>query len=259
MGNAVAQSEVEADTLMNHQQYEKAIKIYSKIIKASALKVRDDYRVVYKRAFAYYYIGQFDLALKDLEVFVPQFPQAAQAHMLGAFIYGQTGDTDKQLASIEKAIELQAGNIELIKWRGSVLLEKGEYAKAKNDLLKVRAQLDDPELETNLAVAYYSSENIDSALLSINKSIELDATYEPPYLYAGSFCLETEKYALAIQYLDLALRLNPENANALFYKGVALVELKKIESACSCLSKAFKLGQDDAADYLKEHCYDVDK
>jgi len=55
------------------------------------------------------------------------------------------------------------------------------------------------------------------------------------------------------------LLIDPENVNALFYKGVALVQLKRVVQGCSALARAFKEGNDEAADYLKEHCYDVDR
>jgi tetratricopeptide (TPR) repeat protein len=251
--------EAEADTLMNRQNFEGAVKLYSRILTESKLKSKENYRTLYKRAIGYYSSGDLQNALKDITQFIPEFPQNYQAHILRALIYQQLGDEENQLVDVQKAIELQSGNIDLIKWRGSLLLQKGEYKSAKQDFLLVRQTQDDPELETNLGLAYYSLEKPDSALIALNKSIELDATYEPAYLYAGSFCLELEKFELGLKYLNLALLINPENANALFYKGVALVELKKTEAGCSCLSKAFKAGQDDAAGYLKEYCYDIYK
>jgi tetratricopeptide (TPR) repeat protein len=251
--------EEEADTLMNRQNFEGAVKLYSKILTESKLKSKENYRPLYKRAIGYYSSGNLPNALKDISQFIPEFPQNYQALILRALIYQQMGDAEKQLLDLDKAIELQGSNVELIRWRAGLLLEKGEFEKAKQDFLVARFTQDDPELETNLGLAYYSLEKPDSALICLNKSIELDATYEPAYLYAGSFCLELEKFELGLKYLNLALLINPENVNALFYKGVALVELKKTDEGCNCLSKAFKAGQDDAADYLKQHCYDIYK
>ncbi|MCX8490286.1 MAG: tetratricopeptide repeat protein [Cyclobacteriaceae bacterium] len=255
----VSKWETEADTLMNRQQFEEATKLYSKVITTRGLKERDDYRTLYKRSVSYYYAGEFDKALKDLDVFLREFPQVAQAYVLRAFVCRELDSVDGQLTSIQKAIELQPENLELVKWRGSLLLQKNEYQLAKSDFLMVRNKLDDPELEVNLALAYYSLSDIDSALIAINKSIELDATYEPAYLYGGSLCLETEKYVKSLEYLNLALLVDPENANAIFYKGMVLVELKQEKEGCQLLARAFKAGQDDAAGYLKEHCYDIFK
>lgn len=251
--------EVEADTLMGRQDFEQAVELYTKVIQESKLTEKENFRSVYKRAIGYYSLGDFENALKDIALFIPEFPENYQAHVLAALIHRQTGDAEKQLQELNKAIELQSSNLELIKWRGTLYVENGEFALAKRDLLWVRPLQDDPELETNLGLVYYSTGKLDSALLAINRSIELDATYEPAYLYAGSFCLEAERYELALKYLNLALLVDPENVNALFYKGVALVQLNRIAQGCSALARAFKEGNDGAADYLKEHCYDVDR
>lgn len=251
--------EVEADTLMGRQDFEQAIRLYTNVIQESKLAEKANFRSVYKRAIGYYSLGDFENALKDISLFIPEFPQNYQAQVLTALIYRQEGDAEKQLLALNKAIELQIGNVQLIKWRGTLYVEKGEFALAKQDLLSVRALQDDPELETNLGLVYYSTGKLDSALLAINKSIELDATYEPAYLYAGTFCLEAEQYELGLKYLNLALLIDPENVNALFYKGVALVELKKVDQGCSALRKAFAAGKDEAGDYLKENCYDFER
>lgn len=251
--------ETEADTLMSQQKFKEAAKLYTKVIDASKLKDKTSYRSLYKRAVAYYSDSDFQKAIKDMDRFIPEFPENYQAHVLRALAYRESGDVDHQLTDVETALELSGGDPQIMKWRASLLMEKGEYKLAKDDLVLVKQFQDDPEVEMNLAFAYYSLDNPDSAMMAINKSIELDATFSPAYLYGGSFSLEQENYEMALKYLNVALKLDPDNVTALFYKGVALVELKKEAEGCSCLSKAFKAGQDDAADYLKQYCYGIEK
>lgn len=251
--------ETEADTLMSQEDFAGAIKLYSKIVDESKLKDRTAYRALYKRSVAYYSSGDFQKSIQDMNKFIPEFPQSHQAHILRALSYRELNDIDNQLIDLEAALELSGGDPQLIKWRAGLLMEKNKYTLAKTDLLLVRAIQDDPEVEMNLAFTYYSLQQPDSAILAINKSIELDATFAPAYLYGGSFSLEEEDYELALKYLEVALRLDPENLTAIFYKGIALVELKRITEGCRCLNKAFYAGQDDAADYLKQYCYEVYK
>jgi len=265
IGTAMAQDpkwkkwETEADTLMNKQDFEGAIKLYSKAIKSSKLKDKSDYPPVYKRAVCYYSIGQFEASLKDIESFMVEYPGLFQAHMLKAFIYRESNDTENQLSSLNEAMALQPGDPGLIKWRSSIYLEKGEYEKVKEDLQYVKAIQDDPEVEMYLGFAYYNLEEVDSAFISLNKAIELEPTYLPAYLYGGSFSLQESNNELALKYLNVALRLDPENLNAQFYKGIALLELDQLEEGCSLLAKAFYAGEDDAGDYLKEKCYTLTK
>lgn len=263
--NALAQEakwkkwEAEADTLMNKEDFEGAIKLYSKAIKSSKLEDKSAYPPVYKRAVCYYSIGQFDESLRDIETFMEQYPGLFQAHMLKAFIYRETNDTENQLNSLNDAMAIQPGDPGLIKWRSSLYLEEGEYEKVKEDLQYVKAIQDDPEVEMYLGFAYYNLDMVDSAFIALNKAIELEPTYLPAYLYGGSFSLQESNNELALKYLDMALRLDPENLNAIFYKGVALLELGQDEEGCSLLAKAFYAGEDNAGDYLKEKCYTLSK
>lgn len=251
--------ETDADTLMNHEDFAGAAVLYSKIISECQFKEKSDYRFIYKRAVSYYSGNKFDSALVDMNRFVPEFPESVQGRILRALIYRQKGDIDHQLDDLQKAIDLRGDNTKWIRWRGELLAEKGDFKAAKKDLEGTKLFEDDAELETTLGFIHYSLGNLDSALVCINKAIVLDVNYAPSYLYAGSFCLQDENFELALKYLELALRVDPANRTALFYKGVSLVELNKTDEGCRCLQKAFNAGEDDAVEYLKQYCFDVFK
>jgi tetratricopeptide (TPR) repeat protein len=254
----VKKIEVEADTAMSQQDYPKAIKLYTKAIKTSKLKERSDYLDVYKRAVCYFSTGDFNHALEDLNTVVPKIPGLPQAHMLRGIIYGELGQKEKKLEELKSALVADPANPGLLKWRASVYLEDEEYKLARKDLEVAKLFQDDAETEMYLGVAQYNVGSVDSAFQSIDKAIELDATYLPAYMYGSSFCLEEDKYDKALTYLDFAGRLDPKNATVFFYKGIALVELKKEDEGCMYLRKAFYGGMDDASGYLKEYCFGVE-
>ncbi len=259
--NAVAQSPkwkswaVKGDTLYNHEDYKGAVKAYNKAIDLSKLKDKEAYRIVYKRAVCFFSLGDYKDALKDLDIFAREFPDLPQEKLIRAFIYRELGDDEKQLSNLELAMEFLPASADMLKWRGLLYLQKDDFEKAKSDILLARKLQDDPEVETYLGLIYYNLEQMDSSFVCFNASIGLDATYLPPYLYAGSISLEMGDYELSVQYLNLALRLEPKNKEALFYKGAALIELKKVDEGCQCLTRSFYAGMDDAGDYLKEYCY----
>lgn len=250
---------VKGDTLLNRQDFKGALKFYSKIIAAAKQKDEFVYEAIYKRAVCFYSLGEFESTLKDIEIFIPANPGFSQAHLLRAFVYRELEDSEHQLIALHDAMSLRPDDPDLLKWRATLYLDKGDYGLAKQDILKVRKSQTDSELETYLGLAYYNLSYPDSALLSLNKAIELDVNYLPAYFYAASFCLQEEEYDLALKYVNVALRLDSKNSTALFYKGVALVEKKEIDDGCRCLNKAFYLGYDDAGDYLKEYCYEVEE
>ncbi len=251
---------VEADTLYNRGDYAGAAAMYSKVLEANPPKNgkysdRGFYGILYRRAVCYYSTEQFEKALADLAVFEPQFPRSPQPKLLKAFIYRELGDTDKQLENLDAAMSLQPVNADFLKWRGLLRLQKDQHVEAKADLLQARSLADDAEVETYLGLCYRQTDEPDSAFLSFNKAIEMNPMLIATYLYAGSAALQDENYSLSLEYLDLALRINSKHADALYYKGVALIELKQIEEGCRCLNRAFYGGSDDAGDYLAEYCF----
>ncbi|MGC4022681.1 MAG: hypothetical protein QM734_12405 [Cyclobacteriaceae bacterium] len=263
-GSAFTQSEItkwesEADTLLNHQDFSGAIALYTKIIDATKLKDKSDYKVLYKRAVSYYSSQDLEHALTDVNLFITEFPENPRPRILRALIYRHKEDVDNQLIDLQKAIDLGSENPQLIYWRGTLMLAKSEFEKAKKDLLYAKNFNDDAELETHLAMAYRSTGKSDSAFVCLNNAIVMDVNYPSTYIYASSFCIEDENYELALKYVNLGLRVEPANATVLFYKGVSLIELKRINEGCSCLRKAFEAGEDDAEGYLKEFCYDIEK
>lgn len=251
-------AEIEGDSAMSQQDYPKAIKNYTKVIKASKLKQREDYIPLYKRAVCYYSSDDFQHALEDLNPVVKELPQLPQARMLRALVYGELGQKDKKLEDLEQALVGDPANPGLLKWRASIYLQDDEYKLAKKDLEVAKLFNDDAETEMYLGVAQYNTGGVDSAFQSIDKSIQLDATYLPAYMYGGSFSLEQDRYEEAIKYLEFAGRLDPKNTTIFFYKGIALVELEKEEEGCRYLRKAFYGGLDDAAGALKEYCFGVE-
>jgi tetratricopeptide (TPR) repeat protein len=263
-GNVAAQNEKwakweeEADTLSAQGRYSEAVRLYTRIIDASGLKERAAFGSLYKRAIAYYTMGEHALALNDLNRFMEAFPDFPQARMLRALVHKELGHKEEQLKDLADALASQPSNPMLLKWRASIYIDIEEFELAKKDALLVRLLADDAETEMYLGMAYYNLGETDSAFYCMDQAIGQDATLLPPYLYAGTFGLELEDFDRALKYLDLALMLDPKNPSALLYKGIALAELKRLDEGCRCLRKAFYSGMDDASDYLTEYCFGIE-
>lgn len=249
--------EVEADTLSQLGDYPGAIKLYTKIIDAAGPGERAGFGALYKRAISYYSMGDYNNALTDLDKFIQSYSTFPQARMLRALVHKELGNTDQQMRDLEDALRTQPGNAALLKWRASIYIDDERYELAKKDATLARLLDDDAETEMYLGIIYYNLGELDSAFVSFDKAISFDATFLPPYLYAGTYGLELEQFDLALKYLDLALMLDPKNTSALFYKGIALAEADRIEEGCRCLRKAFYAGMDDASDYLTEYCFGI--
>jgi len=248
-------AEALGDTLFNNEDFVGALKQYNKVAKTTKLKTTDQRKILYKRAVCYFYLGEFDKALADLKIFIPENQDLPRARILRAFIYRELGEPDKQLEDLNAVLEWDAMNIDLLKWRAGLLVELGENEEALAELKTIRRFGTDEEVELYIGLSHYALENPDSALYHFDQAILLNGGYLPAYQYAGSVCLEQEAYALALTYIDLALRLDAQNIELLFYKGIALVELGRKDEGCRLLNRAFYKGIDDAGGYLEEYCF----
>jgi predicted Zn-dependent protease len=248
---------VEADTLMNRRDYEGALTLYTKIIQESKLKSEDDFMALYNRALAYFSLGRHDEALRDVNQYIEKYPEQ-HARLLRLYIYQELGDHENQVKDLNALIAESPGNAELIQWRMSVLMDAEKYAEARKDIRQLLTVQASPELRSYLGLTYYYEDNADSAMIIFDEVIRTDPSFVQSYLYAGSLCIEKEAYDLALKYVNKGLQQEPSNTTLLFYKGIALVENKKIQEGCRCLTKAFNAGFDDAADYLKEYCYGIE-
>jgi len=247
--------EIEADTLFERQDFSGAIKLYDKVIELSQLKDRESKGVLYKRSVCYYSIGEFQKALDDINAFIPEFSTVPQAKLLRAFINRELGNSEAQLSDLNELISLNPMNPDLVKWKTAVLLDTEKFEEAKKELILLQKFTNDEEIETQLGFAFFSLEQPDSAFIHFDNALAINGGYLPAYLYISSLCLEQNAFELAMTYIDLGLRLEPENSSLLFYKGVALVETEKRKDGCRYIFKAFNAGFDQAGDYLKQYCY----
>lgn len=251
--------ETEADTLFERQDFAGAIKLYDKVIELSKLKDRESKGVLYKRSVCYYSIGEYQKALEDINAFIPEFSTVPQAKLLRAFINRELGDNEAQLNDLNELLSLNPMNPDLLKWKSAILLDSDKFEEAKKELINIQKFINDEEIETQLGFAYSSLEQPDSALIHFESALSINAGYLPAYMYISSLCLDQEAYQMALTYIDLGLKLESENTNLIFYKGIALVETKKPEEGCRFLLKAFNAGLDQAGDYLKQYCYNAEE
>ncbi len=252
--------EIQADTLMGREDFEGALPLYNQAIKKSKPTTQDDYKIFYKRAFCYYALGNFESALTDVNTYLNRYSDE-QARLLRAYIHQELGNYKEQLSDIDFFVEANPANPDLLRWRLTVLMQSENYREAQRDIRQLLNYQFDPELQLYLGLSYYYLNELDSAIIVFDETIERAPDFIQTYLYAGSICLEESAYAMALHYLDKGLQVDRQNATLLFYKGVALIEEENseyVDEACRCFTKAFNFGFDDAADYLKEFCYGVE-
>ena len=252
----------EAGQKMQDQDFESARTLFTRIIEATRLQQPDDYQYVYRRAVCWYYLNNMDAALADLDMFRSTMNHAPQPHVLRVFVYRQLGQTRSEINTLNFLMNLpgqgQDEQAQYLRWRAAAYLNVNQYDSARSDLRTAFRSGEDAESNGLLAFIQYRKGEMDSAMVALNHAIELDYEYIPAYRYAASFCQQEGNNELALQYALLGLRVDPTNAGLTFVRGVALVELGRIDEGCSCLNRAFYSGEEDAGYYLDQYCYSDD-
>ena len=241
----------EADTLMQRQEFEGALRLYDKVLEAVP---KDDPRykqAQYNRIVCLYSLDDLNTALDEVNRFIEETPEFPQARLLRAFIYRDIGNTEGQLRDISDLVSRNPFNVDLIKWQAYLLIEQEEYDSARTQLKRAASLRSDAETELYLGMTHYFTNEPDSALYHFDRAIDIKPDAFPALMYASAVCMDESAYELALTYLDKAALLDPNNLSVMFYKGIALTETGKREEGCRYLSRAFYGGEDAAGDYLE--------
>lgn len=124
---------MEGHTLLNRQDFQGAIKIYNNVVELSKLKDTESKGVLYKRAICFYNVGEFQKALDDLQVFIPEYPAFPRAKLLRAFVNRELGNTKAQLDDINELLALNPSSPDLLKFKASIYLETESTRKQKRN------------------------------------------------------------------------------------------------------------------------------
>ena len=88
---------------------------------------------------------------------------------------------------------------------------------------------------------FYLSINPDKALLFYSKLIEIDSNYSGAYVNIANVYIVKNNLSIAIQNLEKAVSLNPENVVALHNLASAYLQIEKTDQAIQILKKIVEL------------------
>lgn len=203
-------------------------------------------------------------------------PQTQTPFVVGKSYFSQ-GEYDKAIIEFEKSIELDENHTESYYYLGQCYLQKGIieynnknifkayslYRKANKFAEQVISQYkkmieDNPkDLNSYLRLGYiYETRSIvpfineyDEALEYYLKALALDAVSESKnraiYVYlntrAGSIYYQMKDYSQAIEYLESATKMSPQNVEAYYYLGLSYDKIGETEKAREFLSRVIEL------------------
>ncbi len=106
----------------------------------------------------------------------------------------------------------------------------------------------------NRGSAKYLLGRMDEALEDFNMAIKLNPKFSDPYRNRGVIKFKQQNFEAAISDYTKCLELNPNDGITYYYRGIARIKLNDRSGACSDWQQALKLGIENAADRISEHC-----
>jgi tetratricopeptide (TPR) repeat protein len=134
-------------------------------------------------------------------------------HRLGAY-YAERGDAIKAVQQYTEALSVNPAFLPALKSRGLLRLSTGAILEALVDLEEAHAIQSDAEVSQGLSVAYAQTGQPDLALQHCNEAIRLDPNDAITYLNCAVFLTSQGKFAEAVEYLQKALQLDPDNQDS---------------------------------------------
>jgi len=175
----------------------------------------------YNRGFAYFTLGKYGEAIKDLDHVIESTPFEEAYNMRGA-AYQETGDFQAALRDFSKVIELQPGNVPAYNNRADAYARIGNYQRALEDLGKAVEW--DPKYSVtriNLCAVNNSMGNYQQALKECTMAIEMDPDNASAYKRRGFSYNALGNYKEAIRDYDRAVTLNSKDYETYNFRGIA--------------------------------------
>ncbi|MGC8803388.1 MAG: tetratricopeptide repeat protein, partial [Bacteroidales bacterium] len=204
--------------------------------------------------------------------------------------------TSEAIADFDKALSIKPSLFEAIVQK-AIALYQGDKEKDAFELINnaISKEPNQPALYYGRGILNNSKQKFEKALSDFNKSLELNADYNPFYLYLarGTAYLgmkeyemaladfskaieivpksaiayssrakvyyETEKYNEAIADYEKTIELNPDNAAAYFNQGMAYFKIDDKRNACERFHKACSMGNNNACKMILINCMEERK
>ncbi|MDB9856237.1 tetratricopeptide repeat protein [Planktomarina temperata] len=212
-----------------------------------ASKVQDPPQDQLQSLVNLYSQGQLQLALKQAETLVQQFPQSPVLFNIQGAVLKGLGQLDLSIQAYKKAITVQPDYADAYNNMGVALQDQGkleETIEAYNKALAIKP--DNAEAYNNMGVTLREQGKLEEAIEAYNKALAIKPDYAEAYNNMGNALKDQGKLEEAIEAYNKVLAIKPDYAEAYNNMGVTLQEQGKLEEAIEACNKALAIKPDYA-------------
>lgn len=153
---------------------------------------------------------------------------------------------------LRRVLDAEPGNAEAGYWLGLSLLELKRFDEAEEALRK--AEENRPEesgampridmIRVGLARCYMERDRLGEAQAALDEALRIKADNPDAYFYRGMLEARRKDYASSARSMDKVIELDPKNAYAYYYAGLAYNQIKRPDLVVQRLQTFLKLAPD---------------
>ena len=169
--------------------------------------------------------------------------------------YFAEGQYQKAIEAYTEYVKLNPTSVKSIYNRGRAYEELGQYDRAFRDWSKVR-ELDKKNTNALLSLSthYYRNERYDQAAYQADLAIEINPQLADAHFWKGRALHQQGIFKDALNAYNSAISLNDDNGEFYLYRGVIYVQFKNSSKACGDFRLASNLEVADARDAIDKYC-----
>jgi Flp pilus assembly protein TadD len=192
----------------------------------------------WQKGKSYLAVGRAREAKEVLESLVEKYPKEPDLRLFLAISLLKLRDVQAAELSVRKALSLEPDHLEARTLLGWINLEvRRDYASAIEQYARVVAlSPESPEAHNNLGVAFRRNGDLEKALETFNRALELRSDYSEAWSNRGWVHVEQKIWLAARSDFEQALRLDPNDEGALYGLSRVLRQIRDYAGAQEALS-----------------------
>ena len=198
----------------------------------------------FRRGYACYNLGLYDLAIANYDKAIQLEPNAASAYINRGVVKADLGQHFAAISDYDKAIQLKPDAADAYYNRGNAKGKLGQHFAAISDYDKAI------QLKPTLAEAYINRGVVKAdlgqhfaAISDYDKAIQLKPDAADAYYNRGFAKADLGQHFAAISDYDKAIQLKPNDAEAYIIRGIAKISLNRTSEAKQDIRTALRLAE----------------
>ncbi len=216
----------------------------------------------YKRTAVNQYLAETYLALNNQRAAAEALDKSIYADMrnmeslkLRIKLYIEKGDYEKAEKDCSRLLRQSPDEFEYYVVSGKIYSQLEKYEKAVESVsLYLQFYPDSSKAYNELGLIHYNNGKYLDAMKSFNQALSIDEGNASYFYNRGKTYAATKTHRFALRDYSMALDLNPVDPDIWFSKGLADLELNNRRAACFSFKKAFQYGKYEARDYVEKIC-----